>query len=1134
MAIDCVTTAYGPPAQEALAEAVGRAKAGDPLAPVTVVVPNHYVGLAARRALGRRERNGTRGIAAVAFRTAYSLAEHLGGTEMADQGRRGVSSTVIAAAVRAALRRDPGHFRGVETHPATERALTRAHRELSELDRYQLAALSQQSPRAADVVRVHGEVAAALEAEFSNEQQLARAAAAAVRADPSAARRQLGPVIVFLPQSVTGSQAGLLRAVADVTEATIIAGATGAEDADATVRASLRRLGADLDTSETPAGTAPNRPAGTVRALSVSDADDEVRHAVRAVVDAARAGTPLGRCAVLYGVETPYVRLVGDALDAAGINRCGATASTVETSLLGRSLLEMLALRDQGFSRRAVMAWLAGAPVGIKRPDPDAARGDGEAADKDNLSYKAAPGHKDGLIDETAPDTKAPPHDETAPDTKAPPHDETAPDTKAPPHDETAPMKWQSVPSAAWEREARSARVESGIDSWRQRLDRYAADCAAEAERLKADEDQMWLGVRLRRRAERASELLAFVEELHRDLDPQPAPLTWADLAAWCQQLVHKYLGGRLRRSWPDEERGLAERVESAINRLGDLDGTDDDPSSAAFRRALQLELEGAPHRHGRLGAGVLVGPAELALGVELDLAVVCGMAEGTFPARRNDDALLPDRERRAVGRDLPARGDRSGDDHRALLAVIAAARRTVLLYPRGDLRRAADRWPSRWLTEQAGSLEEVPSFVAGLRRTGFPAHAHEYDARCLLDWHYDRGRGASSPQDDLTRLPSVRKRVELRRGIELHRGRLSSRLTRFDGNLADGDLREAALPHPTAGDQVTSASRLEAWAGCPHRYFMRYVLRVEAIDDEDDEHRISPLERGSLVHRILERWLTEAIDHGAVPSPPEAWPDRLRARLTAIGEEECDRLATRGLVGRKLYWEYDRRQILADLDRFVDFDDARRAQYRSRPAAAELGFGMPDSPGGPAAIEIGHGRSLKIRGSIDRVDETDDGGLLVIDYKTGSARSYEKLSLEDPTLGGSRLQLVLYDLAARRLRGAADTADSHGAYWFVSSKGRFIEIGYPTNAARQQVLEAVGAVVDGIGAGLFPLHPEEPGWKPRVSCRYCEPDGMGTKDQWRDWQRKQRDPALATYLDLIEPDRGQPQGRERPEGSRR
>ena len=1108
MAIYCVMTAYGPPAHEALARAVEQAKGGDPLAPVTVVVPNHYVGLAARRALGRRERNGTRGVAAVAFHTAYSLAEHLGGTEMAAQGRRGVSNTVIAATVRAALRRDPGHFRGVETHPATEQALTRAHRELSELDRDQLAALSRQSPRAADVVRVHQEVAAALEEGFSNEQQLARGAAAAVRSNPSESRRRLGPMIVFLPQSVTGSQAGLLRAVADVTDTTIVVGATGADDADATVRASLRRLGADLDASVLPGGREAKRPKDSVRALSVSDADDEVRHAVRAVVDAARAGTPLGRCAVLYGVETPYVRLVGDALDAAGINRCGATASTVKTSLLGRSLLEMLALQDQGFSRRAVMAWLAGAPVSVKRPDPDAARRDSDATDKDNLSNKTAPGHKDGLIDETDPDTKTPPHDEAT------------------------PMRWQGVPGAAWEREARSARVESGIDSWRQRLERYAADCAAEADQLSNDEDQVRRRGGLRLHAERTLELLAFVEELHQDLNPRPVPRTWAELASWCRQLVNKYLGGRVRRRWPDEERGLAERVDSAISRLGDLDGIDDDPSPAAFRRALQLELEGAPHRHGRLGVGVLVGPVDLALGVEFDLAVVCGMAEGTFPARRNDDALLPDRERRVVGRDLPARGDRSGDDHRALLAVIAAAKQSLLLYPRGDLRRAADRSPSRWLTEQAGSLEEVPSFVAGLCRTGFPAHEHEYDARCLLDWHFSRSRGDGKPEDDLIRLPSVRQRIELRRGIELRRARLSPRLTRFDGNLADGDLREAALPHPANGGQVTSASRLEAWAGCPHAYFMRYVLRVEAIDDTDDVHRISPLERGSLVHRILECWLTEAIDGSAVPAPQEPWPDQWRARLRVLGAEECDRLATRGLVGRQLYWEYDRQQILADLDRFLDFDDAQRASHGSRPAAAELGFGMPASPGGPAVIEIGDGRSLRVRGSIDRVDETDAGGLLVIDYKTGSTRSYEKLSLDDPTLGGCRLQLVLYDLAARRLRGVSDSADGHGVYWFVSSKGRFTDIGYPTNDARPQVLAAVGAVVDGVGAGLFPLHPEEPGWKPWVSCRSCEPDGMGTKDQWRDWQRKKLDPALTAYLDLVEPDREQPQQRQRIAGA--
>ena len=935
MAMRCVTTSYGPPAHEALATAVARAKGGDPLAPVTVVVPNHYVGLAARRALGRRTHNGTRGLAAVAFHTAYDLAERLGGAEMAAEGRRGVTMTVIAAAVRTVLRRDPGHFRGVETHPATERALTRAHRELSELGDRQLRALAAQSPRAADVVRIHQQVAADLEAGFSNEQQLSRAAVAAVRADPSAVARQLGPMIVFLPQRITDSQAGLLRAVGEAAGTTIVAGATGAEDADAAVVASVGRLGAELDAPARRGGRAGT--SATVEALSVSDADDEVRHAVRAVVDAARAGTPLGRCAIVYGVESPYVRLISDALDAAGIPRCGATSRTVETSLLGRSLLEMLALRDRGFSRRVVMAWLAGAPVSVRRPDD---------------SSEDADSHR-----------------------------------------------WQAVPSAAWEREARAARVESGIDSWTHRLTRYAEDCTAEADHHTTDEEQAWRGDRHRRSAERSLELLSFVEELHADLDPRPAPRTWAELAGWCQKLIQKYLGGRLRRSWPDEERQMAERVDRAVSRLGDLDGTDDEPSVAAFGRALRLELEGAAHRHGHLGTGVLVGPVGLALGLELDLAVVCGMAEGTFPARRNDDALLPDRERLVAGGDLPARAERPGDDHRALLAVVAAAGRSLLLHPRGDLRRAADRSPSRWLTEEAGEAQEVPSFVAGLRRTGFPAHAQEYDTRCVLDWH-DARTHTASPWRELARIPGVRRRPELLRGIELRRARMSSRLTRFDGNLPAGDLRGAVLAHPAGGSETTSASRLEMWAGCPHAYFMRYVLRVEAIDDADDEHRISPLERGSLVHRILERWLAEAIAEGAVPAPKARWPESWRTHLLAVGEQECDRLAARGLVGRRLYWAHDRRQILADLVRFLDFDDEQRARYRSQPVAVELGFGMPHSASGPVSVEIGDGRSMSVRGSIDRVEATPHGGLLVVDYKTGSVPRLREARPRRPDAG--------------------------------------------------------------------------------------------------------------------------------------
>ena len=43
--------AYGRPAAEALAAEIADAKGGDPLAPVTVVVPSNHVGVGTRRLL---------------------------------------------------------------------------------------------------------------------------------------------------------------------------------------------------------------------------------------------------------------------------------------------------------------------------------------------------------------------------------------------------------------------------------------------------------------------------------------------------------------------------------------------------------------------------------------------------------------------------------------------------------------------------------------------------------------------------------------------------------------------------------------------------------------------------------------------------------------------------------------------------------------------------------------------------------------------------------------------------------------------------------------------------------------------------------------------------------------------------
>lgn len=1065
MAFSLRTTVLGHPAHAALAETIGELKAGNALDPVAVVVPSNYVGIAARRAIGRQG-----GIAAVTFLTPYRLAELLGSAAVAATGRRPVSTPVIAGAVRAVLSDEPGHFVGVHSHPATERSLVRAHKALSEVDPSGLRAIAATSARAADVVRVHRAVADRLQLTFSNEQDLVDAAIATIADEPTLpVLDELGPAIVFLPQRLTSSQIRLLRAVGGASALHVIAGVTGVDEADAPVRAGVEALGLTWPPTD---GAPPARPRAD-RGLSVSDADDEVRHAVRTVVQATRSGTPLGRCAVLYGSHAPYARLLGDAFDAAGVDWFGTSVATADASLLGRSLLALLALPDHDFSRRDVAAWLAGAPI----------RG------VDN----------------------------------------------------------RPAPVAAWERASRAAGVVAGPEQWATRLRRLADELESDAVQAERTEEQGWRAERFRREAEQASDLASFVTGLTDALDPGGRAGTWHGLATWCRQLVRTYVGGEtLREGWPPDEQAAAQRIDAAIDRLGDLDGIDPNPSVAAFRRALELQLGDDMGRHGTFGNGVLVGPAHMALGLELDVVVIVGMAEGSFPARRRDDPLLPDRVRVRLaetgqGRDLPTRAGLVADDHRALLSVMAAAGHVTMTFPRGDLRRNAERAPSRWLLDTVEAREaeegrvgvrpaadelarltgdwftEVPSFIAGLRATEFPGHPQEYDVRALLD--------TADAGGDIAALPVLDERVELRRGVELLRGRLSRAFTRFDGNLTaggDADLRGVTLPTPADPDHITSATRLEAWSKCPHRYFVSHVLGVRPVEDPELEYRISPLTLGTLVHQALERWVAEALAAGTVPRAGGAWPDGACDRLLEIAAEEADRLAGKGLAGRTVYWQRDRQVMLTDLARVAHvMDPHQRSAHGCTPIHTELPFGMPHDPTPPVTITLPSGRALRVRGSIDRIDETSAGDLVVIDYKTGKRKSsrsdYTQLSADNPTPGGLYLQLALYAAAARVVLDRSD-AGAEGRYWFVTRAGEFTAEGYPiTRDVTERALGVVEQIVDGIAAGLFPQNPAEPGWRMFVDCEFCEPDGLGTSHQFADHRRVRELPELAPWVAVAE-----------------
>jgi hypothetical protein len=276
-----------------------------------------------------------------------------------------VSTPVIAAALQAALAEAPGVFAPVADHPTTEIALVAAYRELRDCSEQALKEVAATSARADDVIRIHRAARARLERDWYDEEDLIGAAAEVL---PSgAAALGLGPVMVYLPQRLSRHEVELLAAAARAGPVNVVAGTTGDDRADGEVIASVaalaERSGATGEPLTRPDGVPPVVGVGRTRFVTASDADDEVRAAVRAVVDAARAGTTLDRIAVLYASPEPYARLVHAQLDAAGVAANGAAVTPVAGRVAGRTLLGLLALPDGGFRRQDVFAWLAAAPL---------------------------------------------------------------------------------------------------------------------------------------------------------------------------------------------------------------------------------------------------------------------------------------------------------------------------------------------------------------------------------------------------------------------------------------------------------------------------------------------------------------------------------------------------------------------------------------------------------------------------------------------------------------------------------------------------------------------------------------------------------------------------------------------------
>jgi ATP-dependent helicase/nuclease subunit B len=341
------TTAYGRPALEALRAAVAQIKRDDPMAPVTVLVPNNIAGIVARRFLAHGLTGEGNGIAGVYFSTIPRLAERLAAPALTAAGRRPATRPVTAATIRRRLDAGPGVFEPVAGHPSTSRALAQAMTALRDVDDAVLTTLEPASSLVKDVVRLHRETFADLEPSWYDATDLLRTATNIVRERPSATA-ELGPVLLYLPQDLTRAETAFAQAVASQADLRVVAGLTGNTRADLGVFASLKALSPDFE--EPAAGEEPF----AAHVFNASDSDDEVRCVVREVVQTLQS-VPAHRMAVLYAGRSPYARLLHEHLGAAGITTNGPGVRPVNERAVSRALLGLLEAARTGFRRADVM-----------------------------------------------------------------------------------------------------------------------------------------------------------------------------------------------------------------------------------------------------------------------------------------------------------------------------------------------------------------------------------------------------------------------------------------------------------------------------------------------------------------------------------------------------------------------------------------------------------------------------------------------------------------------------------------------------------------------------------------------------------------------------------------------------------
>jgi ATP-dependent helicase/nuclease subunit B len=271
----------------------------------------------------------------------------------------------------------------------------------------------------------------------------------------------------------------------------------------------------------------------------------------------------------------------------------------------------------------------------------------------------------------------------------------------------------------------------------------------------------------------------------------------------------------------------------------------------------------------------------------------------------------------------------------------------------------------------------------------------------------HDLAGALGAPQVLLTRArrdasaPTIASRFWLR--LEALSGGLdrAEDLARWLAAIDDPGTHEPAprpepCPPVAARPKAISVTEVDRLKADPYAFYARRMLRLMPLDPVDADP--SAAWRGTAVHAVLQQWFER----------DDCAPDRLRARAAAMLADERTHPMVRALWQPRLMEAID----------WIAGEMARQAQEGRKVLAVERR--------GTIAFA-----GVELSGTFDRIDRLADGGLAIVDYKTGQPPSPRAVR------AGYSLQLGLLGLIAEEGGFAGiDGIARCFEYWSLARKG--------------------------------------------------------------------------------------------------